>query len=168
MKLPSTEEQEQVLSINEDKKDKITIPRTNDKLNIGWICDVALEKVSLLELESGLQATGEDTPRNVRKRAKLLSKATSYLVLNGVKIFFFHWLLWRYFYYIKSYSADQLYPIIELAKKKAPLLKSYQASMLVSHLKITNPTLTKEEVELFQAELLSESNQPSGKSMDGR
>lgn len=163
----SVQDQKELLSIDQNGSDIVEIPRTKDKWKIGWICDRALEKVSLLDLESGLEATTNNTARNIRRRSKLLSKAASYLILNGVKIFFFHWILWRYIYYIKGYSADQLMPIISLAKKKAPLLISYQASMLVSHMKITNPTLTREEAELFQAELLSGLNQPLEKNTDG-
>lgn len=167
MEKPSIRDQQELLSTALNLKNEIHIPRTNISYNIGWIRPRTLEKISLLELESGVEATSQETTRNIKRRAKLLSKAASYFILNGVKIFFFHWIFWRYLYYIKGYTADQLFPIIEIAKKKAQLLKLYQTSILVSHMKITNPTLTQEEAELFQAELLSVLNQPSEKSTDG-
>ena len=166
MKKVTIEDQKELLSINNNGYDIVEIPRTKSKWKVGWICDATREKVSLLELESGFDITNEDTNDNVRKRAKFLSKAASYFLLNGIKIYFFHWILWRYFYYIKGYSADQLLPIIKTAKKKVPQVASYICSMLVSQVKITNPTLTKEEAEQFQAELSSGLNLPSEKSTD--
>lgn len=167
MNKPTIKDQTKLLSVNTNGKDIVDIPHSKDRWKIGWICERALEKVSLLDLESGVEATAQNTKRNIQNRSKLLCKASSYLILNGVKIFFFHWIFWRYLYYIKGYSADQLFPIIELAKKKAPLGRSFRASMLVAQMKITNPTLTKEEAELLRAEVSSESNQLLEKSMDG-
>lgn len=167
MEKPSVKDQQELISINANKKDTVEIPHSKDKWKVGWICERALEKVSLLDLESGVEVTSQNTRRNIQKRSRLLCKAASYLILNGIKIFFFHWIFWRYLYYIKGYSADQLIPIIELAKKKAPLVESLLASMLVSQLKITNPALTQAEVESFLPEHLLESNQPSEKSTDG-
>ena len=164
----TTEDQKELLSINSNGVDIVEIPRTKDKYKVGWIGNFALEKVSLLELESGFDVTNEESTINTKKRSKFLSKAAAYFILNGIKIYFFHWFLWRYFYYIKGYSSDQLLPIIKIAKKKVPQVAYYIGSMLVSQVKMTNPTLTKEEAELFQAELSSELNQPSEKSMDGR
>lgn len=167
MKNITIEDQRELISINNNDADIIEIPRTKDKWKIRWICDITKEKVSLLELDSGLDATNQDTPKNVRKRAKLLSKAASYFILNGLKIHFFHWFLWRYLYYCKGYSANQLLPIIQAAKKKVQPVESYLGSMLVAQMKITNPTLTAEEAEQFQAELSSGLSHPSEKSMDG-
>lgn len=163
----TNEDQQELLSINGNFKDIVKIPRSKDTWQIGWICDRTRELVSLLEMKSGLDVTGTDTPDNARKRAKFLSKAASYFVLNGVKIWFFHWFLWRYLYYIKGYSADQLLPIIQTAKKKAPQVESYLGSVLVAQMKITNPTMTSQEAERFQAELSSELGQPSERNTTG-
>ncbi|SBV91922.1 hypothetical protein [uncultured Dysgonomonas sp.] len=167
MNKPDTQAQKELLSINSNGKDVIEIPRTKDRYKVGWIRPFTTEKLSLLELNSGIEATNTETDKNVKGRAKILSKAASYIILNGVSIFFFHWLVWRYFYYIKGYSFDQLLPIIEKAKKKVPQVKLYLGLTLVSHMKITNPTLTKEEADQFQAELSSALNLPLEKNMDG-
>lgn len=168
MKKVTTEDQKELLSINSNSADIVTIPRTKDKYKVRWICNLALEKISLLELESGYEATSAEDAPNIKKRAKFAAKAAAYFILNGIKIHFFHWLLWRYFYYVKGYSADQLLPIIETAKKKVPQVELYASLMLVSQVKITNPNLTTEEAERFQAELSSVLRQPSEKSTDGR
>lgn len=167
MKKTTIKDQQKLMSVDQNQTDSVSIPRTKKSYNIGWIKPETLAKISLLELESGIESTSQETARNIKKRAKLLSKAASYFILNGIKIFFFHWIFWRYLYYVKGYTVDQLSPIIEMAKKKAQLLKLYQTSILLSHMKITNPTLTQEEAELFRAELLSGLDQPSEKNMAG-
>lgn len=153
MKKQDINDELELISINENGKDEVQIPRTNDRYKVGWLCQRTQEKLSLLELNSGIQVTSENSADNVKKRAKMLAKASSYIILNGIKIFFFHWFLWRYFYYIKGYTSDQLVPIISIGKKKALLMESYLGSVLVAQMKITNPILTKEEAEQLQAKL---------------
>lgn len=166
-KNPTATDQLELMSIDRDFGDTISIPRTIDTYNIRWIKPITLEKLSILELNDGIDVASDDTPSNVKKRAKFLSKAASYIILNGFKIVLFHWLFWRYLYYIKGYGAEQLLPIIQTAKKKAQQLESYLASVLVAQMKITNPTLTKEEVEHIQSELTLALNQQSEKNMSG-
>lgn len=166
-KEPTTEDQLELLSIDVDLEDKIAIPRTKDIFNIKWIKPYTQERLSFLELNDGLEVASDNTPTNIRKRAKFLSKAASYVILNGVKIALFHWIYWRYLYYIKGYSADQLLPIIELGKKKVPQLESYLGSVLVSQMKNTNPALTQEEAEYIRSELILATSQPSEKNTYG-
>lgn len=160
MNKPKKEDELLLQSIDQDGFDIVTIPRTKDEYKVGWIKPRTHEKLSGLELKDGLGSTESDTLISIQKRSKFLSKAASYILLNGIKIFFFHWLYWRYLYHIKGYSADQLLPIIEIAKKKVPAMKFYQASILVSQMKITNMIMTQEEAEQFQREHISESVQP--------
>lgn len=156
MNKPKKEDELLLQSIDNDGVDIISIPRTKDTYKISWIKPRTHEKLSELELKDGLEITATDSIDNVRKRSKFLSKAASYILLNGVKIFFFHWIYWRYLYHIKGYSPDQLFPIIETAKKKVAAMKFYQASILVSQMKITNMIMTQEEAEQFRQEHMSE------------
>lgn len=161
------EDELELSSINNNGYELVKIPRSNDKWKVRWLNDVQLEKLSILEIKSGIVATSEDSIQNVKKRAKFLSKSVAYCLLSGLNIHFLYGFLWRYLYYIKAYSADQLLPIIQTAKKKAPQVESYLAMVLVGQMKITNPMLTTEEQSRFQAELLSAQNQPSEKNTDG-
>lgn len=167
MEKVTREDELELLSIENNYADIVEIPRTKDKWKVRWMEDVQMEKLSILELKSGISSTSEDSIANVKKRAKFLSKAAAYCLLSSLKIWFLHGLLWRYLYYVKAYSADQLLPIIQTAKKKAPQVESYLAMVLVGQMKITNPMLTTEEQNRFQAELLSAQNQPSEKSTAG-
>lgn len=167
MKKVTKEDELELSSINNNDYELVGIPRSKDKWKVRWLNDVQLEKISILELKSGIMATAEDSVSNVKKRAKFLSKSAAYCLLSGLNIHFLYGLLWRYLYYVKAYSADQLLPIIQTAKKKAPQVESYLAMVLVGQMKITNPMLTTEEQNRFQAELLSAQNQPSEKNTDG-
>lgn len=153
MNKPTIEEQKELLSINSDGKEIVEVPYSKKKYKVGWMKDITKEKLSLLELESGMESTQEDTPKNVKLKSKYMAKATSLILLNGWMIVFFHWLYWRYLYYLKGYSSNQLLPIIKCGKKKAVLVESYIGTTLVAQMKITNPMMTKQEVEQFQAEL---------------
>lgn len=156
MNKPTIEEQKELLSINSDGKEVVEIPYSKKKFKVGWMKEITKEKLSLLELNSGIEATQEDTPKSVKLKSKYLAKASSLILLNGWMIIFFHWIYWRYLYYFKGYSANQLLPIVKVGKKKAVLVESYIATTLVAQMKVTNPMMTKEEVERFQAGLSSE------------
>ncbi|MFT3994790.1 MAG: hypothetical protein QM660_10810 [Dysgonomonas sp.] len=167
MKKVTKEDEKELLSIENNYYDIVEIPRSKDKWKVRWLNDVQLEKISILELKSGLVATEQDSISNIKSRAKFLSKAAAYCLLSGLNIHFLYVFLWRYLYYVKAYTADQLLPIIQTAKKKAPQVESYLAMVLVGQMKITNPMLTTEEQSRFQAELSSALNQPSEKNTDG-
>lgn len=167
MEKVTNEDEKELMSIENDLYDIVEIPRTKDKWKIRWLKEAQMEKLSILELKYGIMATSEDNIANVKKRARFLSKAAACCLLPGLKLYVLYSFLWRYLYYIKGYSADQLLPIIKIAKKKAPQVESYLAMILVGQLKITNPILTVEEQNRFQAELLLEQNQPSEKNTDG-
>lgn len=167
MRKVTQEEEAELISIENDSYDIVRIPRTNDEWKVRWLKEIQLEKLSILELKYGISATSEDNLPNVKKRARFLSKSAACCLLSGLKLYFLYGILWRYLYYFKAYSADQLLPIIQSAKKKAPQVESYLAMVLVGQMKITNPMLTMEEQNRFQAELLSAQNQPLEKNTDG-
>lgn len=145
MNQPTIENQQELLSINENGKTEVVIPGTPDRVKIGWMKPYTLEQVSRLILKK----EGRIDDYNPR----LLSQLASLYILNGIKIIFFHRIYWRYLYYVKGYRYDQLLPIIETAKKKVPAEAYIKATILASGMKITPMSLTKEEAESIQAEL---------------
>ena len=159
MRQPSIQDEQELLSIQNNEKEELQIPRTTKKVKIGWMKGYTLEKLSKLELNEGIKESDSDTNTVIEKRSKFLAKAASLCLLNGIRILFFHWIYWRYLYYIKGYAFDQLEPIIIHAKKKVPAAAWYISSALVSRMKITNMTMTQKEAERFRAELSSEHEQ---------
>lgn len=155
MKQPNITDEKELLSIQENGKDEISIPRTNKKVKVGWMKGYTMEKLSKLELKEGVKAEDEDTAAVIERRSKFMAKAASLCLLNGMKILFFHPFYWRYLYYVKCYAFDQLEPIIVLSKKKVPAGSWYIVSALVAQMKITNMTMTIEEAGRFRAVLSS-------------
>jgi len=160
MQEPNNQDEKELLSLQNNEKDIISIPRTKKTTKVGWMKGYTLEKLSKLELNEGLKESDADTEKVIEQRSKFMAKAASLCVLNGIKIFFFHWFYWRYFYYLRGYTFDQLEPIIVLAKKKVPVGSWYIGSALVARMKITNMTMTMEEAERFRHALSSEQGQP--------
>lgn len=159
MEQPNIQDEKLLLSIQENHKDEIIIPRTTKNVKIGWMRGYTLERLSKLELNEGVKANDEDSVKVIEHRSKFMAKAASLCILNGLKILFFHWIYWRYLYYIKGYAFDQLEPIIRIAKKKVPAVSWYISLALVSQMKITNMTMTQKEAEQFRAVLSSEQEQ---------
>lgn len=145
----------ELMAIQNGDKEEVKIPNTNKSYKIGYMKGYTHEKLSLLELKDGMKEADE-TKDVVVGRTRLLAKAASYIILNGSKIFFFHWIFWRYLYYIKGYTYEQLAPIVETAKKKVTAVSWYKSTILLRQMKITNMTMTKKEQEQLQAELSSE------------
>ena len=143
------------MAVNNSQKTEVAIPHTDKTYKIGYLKGYTHEKLSLLELKDGIKEE-DDSTRVVKARTRLLAKIASYSILNGAKIFFFHWLFWRYLYYVKGYTYEQLSPIVEIAKKKITSVSWYKSTILLRQMKVTNMTMTKEEQEQLQAELSSE------------
>jgi len=164
---PTPQDEKDLLSIQDNGKDLINITRTRNKYKIGWMKGYTLECLSKLELKEGVKVDDDDSEKVIKYRSKFMSKAASLCILNGIKIWFFHWIYWRYLYYFKGYTFDQLEPVISTAKKKVPAASWYIGSALVNRMKITNLTMTTEEAERFRQELSLEQEQLSEKNMPG-
>lgn len=82
---------------------------------------------------------------------KVLAQCAALIVLNGFwKCHLFYWLMWRWFYYVKQYSAVELTPLFEMAQKKTQqeVATAYlQDTILLTALKDTKKQMTKAEAE---------------------
>lgn len=164
IKQPELKDKKELLGLF--KKEKINIPGTKDILKIGYMKGYTLEKLSEISLWWRENYTKFDK-KSTKYKMRMAAKEVSYGVLNGMKIYFFHWIYWRYLYYVKGYTFNQLEPVIELIKKKIPLREYSKATMLASMNDVTVMSLSKEEQEATQAELLSEKEDKSEKTING-
>ncbi len=158
MKQPNIETQKELLEVN-NGYEEIVIPNTTKKVKIGWQKGYTLERLSILELNEGIKEDDGTKEKTIKNRTRFVAKSASIVILNGMKIFFFHWIYWRYLYFIKGYTYEQLEPIIKAAKKKVQVKSYYLSTTLVVQMKITNLQMTNKEANRIQAELLSESGQ---------
>ena len=88
---------------------------------------------------------------------KVICQASALIILNGFwKSHLFYWFLWRLYYYIRQYNAEELTPIIEMAQKKTAqegAVAYLNATMLLIALKDTTKQMTKAEAERTLQEL---------------
>ena len=100
---------------------------------------------------------------DIKKRSRLQHKAASIVILNNwFKVVLFHWITWRWLFFIKEYTADQLYPIISEGKKKIQL-ETYSINMVYLALMMESTKLmTTIEARAYQAALSSGFAQNSG------
>ena len=66
-----------------------------------------------------------------------------------------YWIVWRFFYYIKQYTENELTELLEMGKKKVQLTEYYSIMMLAQGLKDTLQTMTREEASRILQELSS-------------
>lgn len=84
-----------------------------------------------------------------RRNCKLLVLA----MLNNIwKIRLMYWFLWRWYYYIKDINDADILVVLDVAKKKIPLLPSQLATILATGMTDLMMTMTKSEARRTQAE----------------
>ena len=78
--------------------------------------------------------------------AKVSCMSAALIILNDFwKIKFLYPILWRWFFYIKQYTDDELFPIIAAGKKKVPLQTYLMNITLLTEMKDTIMIMKKEE-----------------------
>lgn len=162
MKKVSKEAVTELNSINNDKPDFVTL--RNKRVKIGWIKpDVTWKLTDLIATEIDEEHT------SMRKRGQIPHKFAALAVLNNyVKIKLFYPFLWRWYYFVKAYTYEELFPIISTAKKKVQA-GEYWMDMALSVEMMTNwKTLTKKEQEEYRQELMQAESQHLAKSKGGR
>lgn len=141
---PTIEDEQLLDSVMEDAKDEVSIKGTNKKYQIGWLKKGTMRKMTSVSLEEG-------------KDDMLSAKVAALVILNNYwKIKFFYPILWRWFFYIKEYTDDQLSEIIAVGKKKVPYIAFLTNTILVTGMRDTIMTMTKEEAERIRQGLHTE------------
>lgn len=155
IEMPSIEDEQLLNDVMEDSVDEAEIKGTGKKYKIGWMKKGTLRKISSVALEKGKDDT-------------LSAKTAALIILNNYwKIKFFYPVLWRWFFYIKEYTDDQLAEILAVGKKKVPYIAFLTNTILVTGMRDTIMTMTKEEAERIRQGLHTEKPQPSEKSTAG-
>ena len=141
----ATREDEKLLkSVTHNYPDKVQVRNTT--YNVRWMHPATCDRITCL-----IHKDGNDN--------KIISQAAALIVLGGFwKTHLFYWILWRWFYYIKQYSAAELTPIVETAQKKTAreeAMAFLSAMMLVHGLSDAKKMMTKQEAERTLQELRS-------------
>ena len=140
IKEPTGEQEKELWSIRKNGASDVRIPGTRKKYKIRWLKNETSWKITDI-----LQKEGEDR--------KTSSKVAAAIVLNDYwKLKFAWWIQWRWFYYVKQYTDEQLLPIVMEGKKKVPQEAYYGITMLAIGMRDTIMTMKKDEVKRFLQE----------------
>lgn len=142
--MPSLEDEKLLNDVMEDSVDEVSIKGTNKKYKIGWLKKGTMRKITSVALEDN-------------KDDMLSAKTSALIVLNNYwKIKFFYPILWRWFFYVKEYTDEQLSEILSVGKKKVPYIAFLTNTILVTGMKDTIMTMTKKEAERIRQGLHTE------------
>lgn len=139
MKQPDQTSQELLDDILEDDNDVVEI--RGKKFSIGWIKKGVIRKLTHAIM-------------TCEKEDELSAKCASLVLLNSYwKIFFFHWIYWRYLW--RKYSDEELLEIFVIAKKKvdSQTRAYFTNTIYLIGMKDTIMTMTKKEAERTLQEL---------------
>lgn len=154
IKEASLEDKQMLLSITHNKPDVVQVRGRN--FEVRWTHPSVADWISDL-----MASKGND--------GKILCQSAALIVLGGFwKCHLLYWLVWRWFYYIRQYSAAELSPIIGMAQKKTAEVGAVaylNAMMFLTALDTTNKLMTKEEAKRSLQELRMGKDGSSPKSM---
>ena len=137
---PTEEQERELWDIARNGASEVSIPGTRKKYRIRWLRNETARKITDI-----LQKDGDDR--------KTSSKVAAAIVLNDYwKLKFLWWATWRWFYYARQYTDEQLLPIVREGKKKVPLDAYYMITMLAIGMRDTIMTMKKDEVRRFLQE----------------
>lgn len=148
---PEEDAQKELGSIINNDYDIVNV--RGKEWKIYWLRNSAKRKVSSILLDKDID------------ELSVSSRCVAAMRLNGHwKIKFFYWFLWRWYYYIKQYTDNELLPVISLCKKKAEPFAYYANITFLTEMKDTMMAMTREEVERIQVALRMEQREASAKS----
>jgi len=143
-----TQADEQLLNdAMENSVDIVGIKGTKKKYKIGWLKKGTMRKISAVALKD----KDDDT---------LSCKTAVLMILNNYwKIKLFYGIMWRWWFYVKEYTDDQLSDILVMSKKKVPFTPFLINTILVTEMRDTIMRMTKEEAERFHQGLVTAKQQ---------
>ena len=168
---PSADSQMLYLSMISNDADEVQILRTGKKYRIRWLKNGQLEALTRLLMRANskkMKSSGNDAMDAIMEDGKLACKAAAIITLDGFfKLKMRYWLRWRWFYYIRQYDNIQLQPILEMGKKKVPLMQFYVTITSLTEARDTLMRMRREEVEATLLAQNTERPSQTGSSASG-
>lgn len=152
----ATHEDEQALvSVVENEADIVEV--RGRKVKVRWLHPAVGDWVTKL-----MTKDGDD--------AKVLCKSAALIRLNGFwKCHLLYWFVWRWYYYIRQYTSEELTALFELAQKKTVHQEApayLNAMILLAALSTARKQMTKREAERTLQELRTAKDGKSPKSTE--
>lgn len=173
MTQPGLNARKEYLSLVENGKTEVTIPRTRRRVRVGWLHPYTMERLTRvwIEREDFSQAVkdGQSVAADLCKEPYFAFKEAALILLNNdIKIRLFYPFLWRWLAF--RYDEGQMVPIVAAGKKKVPLTAHYETMAYSLDMRTDMMEMTKREAEQYRAGLLSaarEHSSRSGRSTEG-
>lgn len=147
---PTIEQQREYLSLRDNTPTVVHIYGTKKTYKIRWLKNGQIEKLSRLLVHkkpTDNEDESIDVLDEIVEDSKLACKTSAIYLLDGFFKIKFYWLLWRWFYYVKEYSAIQLAEILETGKKKIPLTQFFLLTMSLTEARDSLMMMTTREAE---------------------
>lgn len=138
VKQPDMEMQRRLDEIKEATPEEVEF--CGKTIRIGWLHNRTIRKFS------HIMVTEEDP---IKKNIKL---CTVVLLNNVFKIFFFYWILWRWYYYVKDLDSVEILKVLDAAKKKVQQEPFLMVTILATGMTDLMMMMMKKEASHFQAE----------------
>lgn len=139
---PSKEAEKQEWDIVSNAKTKVMVRDVEFK--IGGIYYDTLDKIT-------------DIIENEKEEKRITAKCAAAIYLNGYfRLRLFYWLVWRWFYYVKQLTDEEMAPAVMELKKKAESARAmyYLNIISLTDVRQTMMAMTMDEAERFRRELL--------------
>lgn len=169
---PTDAQQRAYLSLRDNDPTIVHIDGRKKSYKLRWLKNGQLEKLGRLlahkKKTDNNDAEDLDILDEITEDAKLACKtATIYLLDGFFKLKMFYWLRWRWYYYVRQYSAIQLMEILETGKKKIPLTQFLLLTMSLTEARDTLLLMTMREAERILREQSMEANSSTGSNSSG-
>ena len=138
---PSFEAEKAQRAIIKNTKEKVQV--RNITFNIGGIYYDTLDKITDILLEE-------------KDEHKVTAKCAAAIYLNGYfRLRLFYWMVWRWFYYGKQLTEDEIAPAVALLKKKVELQRqAYLLNIIfLTDVRTTTMQMKREEAKHIRQEL---------------
>lgn len=145
MNIPKTEDEKELNALAENKATEVKVGGKTYRIGA---------------LRGGVIRKMTDVILNEKVESKVSAKCCALILLGRLwKIALFYWIAWRWIYYVKEYTEDELRPVIEEAKKKVPVEAYLINTILLTGMRDTVMSMTREEVRRIRPELSGEEHQ---------
>ena len=174
IKQPSLIDEQELMDINDDAV--ISVPIGGKNIEIGYIKPYTCERITALLVKSDIKTSREiktefEGLELMKENSKRLHQFAAYGILNNFfKIKLWHWIKWRWMYYIDEINYNDLMLLTSIIKKKVPLAQYMTAMGLAGTIRETVMTMTKTQAQQYRQELLSVQERLSeqAKGMNGQ
>lgn len=144
---PDEEVQKEQVDIIENTPDVVSVRGKDWK--VYWMHPIAKLKITKIILSDN----GDDQTINCKCAAVIMLR-------RNPMIFFFYWIVWRWFYYVKEYRDEELLPVINAAKKKVQLEEYLACTILLTEMKTTIMAMTRKEANhILQEQIMAQHGQ---------